>query len=190
MPLPRICCRGVTPLQVIDNEQVEQAVVVDVNPDRGFGPQRTKLGIVGLIEAGLFGDVGECSVAVIAVERVSMNAHNKEIRETVVVVIAHGSTDIEPGACEPGLFGDVGEDAVSVVAKKAVGVFGGRFLQGGNVCAIGEENIGASIAVIVENGNSARHRFRGVPSRGLAAIEMKGKLVEFETDGGRLLLLA
>ena len=108
----------------------------------------------------------------------------------VVVVVAHGNADIEAGACEAGLFGDIGEDAIAVVAKKTVGVFGGRLLQGRDVGAVGKEDVGAAIAVIVENGNSAGHGFRCVPGRGLAAIEMKGEFVEFETDGRWLLLLA
>src|SRR5437899_1308164 len=49
------------PFQIVDDDEIEQAVVVDVDPGGGDGPQGAILGI-GLVEPGLGGDIGESSV--------------------------------------------------------------------------------------------------------------------------------
>ena len=78
---------------------------------------------MGLIEAGLLGDVGEGAVAVVVVERVVMHAGDEDVGMAIVVVVADGHADVEAGAGEAGCVGDVGEFAVAVVAEEAVAIF-------------------------------------------------------------------
>ncbi len=82
------------PLQIVDDDEVEQAVVVDVDPGGGDGPERAVLG-VGLVEAGFGGDVGESSVAVVVIERVAVDAGDEDVFVAVVVVVADGDADVD-----------------------------------------------------------------------------------------------
>src|SRR5215470_4689249 len=60
------------PFQVVEDDQIEQAVVVYVDPGPRNRPQRTKV-CVGLVESGLRAYVGEGSVTVVVIERVVIN---------------------------------------------------------------------------------------------------------------------
>src|SRR5271168_2501078 len=84
------------PLQVVDNDEVEQAVVVDIDPGGGDGPERSVLG-VGLVQPGFGGDVGEGSVAVVVVERVAVDARDENVFKAVVVVIADSDAGVVAG---------------------------------------------------------------------------------------------
>ena len=99
------------------DEKIEQAVVVDVGPNRGLGAG----GRLG--EAGGFGDVGECAVAIIFQERLALRnfpaaAENEDVRAAVVVVV--GLNDVEAAHLigKVGLPGAIGEGAVAVVVEK------------------------------------------------------------------------
>src|ERR1700722_1155034 len=91
---------AVFPLHVIDDEEVEQAVSVDVYPGCGDGPQRTVLRIAGAIETGLCCDIGESAVAIVVIERVLVEAGDEDVRMSIVVVVAHGHADVVASACE------------------------------------------------------------------------------------------
>src|SRR5947209_14655152 len=114
----------ILPLHVIHDEQIEQTVVVYVYPSCRDGPERAVFGVVPAIEAGFLCDVGECTVAVVVVERVAMDAGDKDIRMAVVIVIADGEADIVTGAGQTGSVGYVREDAIAIVAKKPIAVLG------------------------------------------------------------------
>ena len=74
------------PAQIIDDEQVQQAIFVDIQPCTANPPKRSVL-LVRLVESRLGGDVGECPVAVVAVEGVMVDAGNEEVLIAVVIVV-------------------------------------------------------------------------------------------------------
>ncbi len=176
---------GVSPLQVVDDEQIEQAVVVHVDPDGGNRPKWAILGIDPLVEAGLLCHVGERAVAVVVIERVAVDAGDKDIRVAIVVVIADSNANVEAGSFEAGLFCYVGEVAVAVVAEEMVRVFRRRLFKRGDVGAIGEEDVGTAVAVVIEYRDAASHGFRNILGRALAAVETKGQLLQLKTNGRR-----
>ena len=187
---------GIGPLQIVHDEQIEQAVVVHVDPDGGNRPQRAILRIVPLVEASFLRHIGEGAVAIVVIERVAVNAGDKDIRMSIVVVIPDGDANIESCSLQPGLLCYVREHAVAVVAEEAVGVLRRGFLERCDIGAVGEEDIGTAIAVVVEDRDAASHGFRDVFGGALTAVEAKGQLLELKADrsrglrrGGRLLAL-
>ena len=167
----------VSPLQIVDDEQIEQAIVVDVDPHGGNRPQWSVLRIGALVEACLYGDIGKSAVAVVVVQGVAMDSGDEDVRMAIVVVVANGYTDVKSRSLESCLFGDVGESAITVIAKETVVILRRSFLQGGNVGAIGEEDVGAAVTVVVEDCDTSGHGFRHVLRRAEAAVEMKGELL-------------
>ena len=78
---------GVGPLEIVHDKQIEQAVIVHVDPDCSHGPQWPVFRIVPLVEARFLRHVGECSVTVVAVEGIAVDAGDKDIRVSIVVVV-------------------------------------------------------------------------------------------------------
>jgi len=170
------------PGEVVDHEEVEEAVVVDIHPGSGDRPQGTVLGI-GLVEAGLVCHVLEGAVALVVVEPVAVHAGDEDVLEAVVVVVADGDAVVEAGAGEACAFGDVFEVAVAVILEKAVGVFRGGLLQRPDVGAVGEEDVGMAVVVVVEDGHASGHGLRRVALGGLGAIEAEVDGAVGEVDG-------
>src|SRR5690348_14251845 len=61
------------PRDVIDDEQIEQSIVVDVDPCASDCPKRPVL-LIRLGHAGFFRQVGERAVSIVVVESVAINA--------------------------------------------------------------------------------------------------------------------
>ncbi len=185
---------GIRPLQIVDDEQVEQAIVVYVDPDGGNSPQRAIFRIVPLVEARLLCHIRERAVTIVVVESVAVNAGHENVRVTVVVIIADRDADIEARSFQARMLSDIGEGAVPVVAEEAVRILRRGFLQSRDVCAVREKDIGPAVAVVIEYCDTASHGFRNIFGRTLTAVEAKRKLFEFESDGcgrwGRACLLA
>jgi len=102
---------------------------------------------------------------------------------TVVVVIADGHSHVVSGAGQAGGVGHIGENAVAIVAEKTIAELGRIFFQCRNVGAIGKENVGAPIAVVVEDGNTAQHRLGHVFCRSDAILQLEWDLPELKFDG-------
>ena len=160
------------PFQVVDYDEVEQAVVVHVHPGGGDGPERSVLG-VGLVEAGLGGDVGEGSVAVVVIERVAINAGHEDVFVPVIVVVADGDADVVSGSGEARFFCHVSEVSVAVVFEEAIGIFRGIFFQRFYVGAVAEEDVKFAVVVVVEDRHAACHGFGRVALRSFAAVQLE-----------------
>ena len=89
----------------------------------------------------------------------------------------------KPVPLRPACLRDVCKRAVAIVAKKVVRVLRRRFLQSRDIGAVGEEDVGAAIAVVVEDSNAAGHGFGDIFGGALAAVEAKWQLLKFESDG-------
>src|SRR5260370_33429918 len=64
-----------------------------------------------------------------------------------------------------------------------VAILGIIFFQGGNVRAIGEKDVRPPVAVVVEDGRPAGHRFRGVASLGFAVFQTDGESSQLKANG-------
>src|SRR5258706_5588601 len=94
----------IVPLHVDDDAQIEQAVVIHVNPGRCHGPVRAIYGI-GTVQAGLDGYIGERAVPVVPVERVVMDSGDKQIGIPVIVEVADSHAHVVASAGESRLYG-------------------------------------------------------------------------------------
>ena len=110
------------PLQVVDNQKVQQAVIIHIHPDRANGPERPIFGI-RLVEPGLGCYVGECAVSVVVIERVSVHARDKDIFVPIIVVVGDSDTHVIAGAGQASFFGNVREVPLTVAFEKAVRIF-------------------------------------------------------------------
>ena len=140
-----------------------------------------------MIEIGLRGHVGEGAISIVVVERVVVQTGDKQIRMTVVVVVGDGDAVVIAGSGQSGSIGNIGEGALPIVAEEAIPVFARVFPQGGDVCPIGEEDVGAAVAVVVEDRDTACHALGSVLARGRVVLQTEGDSFERETDRlGRL----
>src|ERR1035438_7904433 len=105
---------------------------------------------------------------------------------SIVVVIANSYAYVVARAFQPGLFGHVGEDAVAVVAIQLIAILWVVLLQGGDIRAVGEEDVGPSIAVVVEDSHAAGHALRRVAAGSLIVFQPKRERLELEPDRVRL----
>ena len=168
--------RGGVPDDVVRDEQVQPAIVVVIQPAGRYRPHAAELR-VGSGDAGLRGDVGEAAVAEVAVEGVALHAGDEDIGVAVVVEVADGDGRGIAFAGEARLGGDVGERHVAVIAKQAVIEFGAGLAEAGNGGAIGEEDVGAAVVVVVENGDAAGREFD--------LVELaRGAVAQFESQAG------
>ena len=170
------------PFQIVDDDQIEQAVVVHVDPGRRYRPKRPILWI-GLVQPRLRRNIGESSVAVVVVQRVAIHARHKNIFVSVIVVVADGDADVVTGSRQPGLLGYVSEMSVAVILKQAVGIFRGGFLERLDVGSVGEENIELAVVVVIEAQPQPPAMVSGAWRSGrLVAVELEIDRLKGEAD--------
>ena len=139
------------PGDVVADEQIEVAVIVDVE-ERGPGEPA-----VGALGVGRVGDVVEMPLAVVAEEVAAADGRHVEIGVAVVVVVADGHALAVERLVEPGLLGHVLEVPLAVVAVEGLG--GCRLdLVAGPVRRVDEEQVLVAVAVVVEERDARAHR--------------------------------
>ena len=94
------------PFDVADDEEIEQPIVVVVEPGRGYRP-------LTILRKRQF---LERAVAAIPEQMIRADAGDKEIRPAVVVEIGGGDAHRVAPRFDAGLRGDIGKRAVPVVA--------------------------------------------------------------------------
>ncbi len=140
------------PVDVIADEQVEIAVVVDVQERR---PRQPAVGTLGV---GRLGDVFEVPLAIVAEEIAAVDRCHVNVGVAIVVVVAHGDALAIKCFVEPGLLGDVLEVALAVVAVQ--GLSGrGLDLVAGPERRVDEEQVLVAVAIVVEERHARAHRF-------------------------------
>src|SRR5215472_6855872 len=139
-----------------------------------------------MVEAGLGGDVRERPVAIVVVERVAVNASDKQVGPAVIVVVGDGHGDVKARARETGFFRHVCKHAVAVVSVETVRELRGILFESLDIGAVGEKDIGTAILVVVKNRHATGHGGGSVRVlRGLAGPDAEGKGCEREFDLGR-----
>src|SRR6266700_48573 len=97
----------------------------------------------------------------------------------VVVVIAHARAHAEALAADTGPGGDVFEGTVAAIAVEAIPPAWIDFGERGLGRSVGEEDVEESVAIVVQEGDSAGHRFDLV-------LLGSGSVAEDEVDAGAL----
>src|SRR5438067_1231012 len=85
------------PLQVVDDYKIEQSVIVYIDPGGGDRPHRSILRI-GLVQARFGYSISERSIPVVVIERVVMNARDKDVFVAVVIVVPNSDASVVRGA--------------------------------------------------------------------------------------------
>ena len=184
------------PLDVAEDDQVEPAVVVEVDPGGGGGPVHARGGVAA--GAGLLCDVGEGPVAVVVVQVVAAELGDVEVFEAVIVKVADGNAHAVADALEAGLLGDVFEGTVLALMVEAVpvpraGLLGDKSLRSrvGDGRAIDEEEIKQAVVVEIEGCDAGAHRLEEVLQGGVRGNSgesdagLLGGVGEVAGSGGR-----
>ncbi len=132
------------PVDVIDDEQVETPVVVEVEPGAGHTPLTAG-------NPGAFGHIVEAAVAAVAQQLVLPHTGDEEIDVAVVVVVGRGGAHGVADTTHTGRLGDVGETHLPIIPIETVRVVGRALLERRGLGAVGEENVGTAVAVVVED---------------------------------------
>ena len=144
------------PLDVVADEQVEQAVAVEIEPERR-GAERRPAG-----EAARSGHVEERALAGVPEQPVLSDAGDEQVGIAVVVEVADGGAhsvelDIEAGAAR-----HVGKCAVAVVAEQAQRRPPARVA--GPVHAVDQQDVQPAIGVVIEKCAPGPERFGQQPA--------------------------
>ena len=169
------------PFQIINNDQVEPAVVVHIDPGCRNGPKWSVLG-VRLVQTRFGGDIRKSPVPVVVVQRVAVYPGDKNIFIPVVVIIADGDARVIAGSGKPRFFGYVGEMSPAIVLKKAVGILRGSLAKRLDVGSVGEEDVQFAVVVEVKHGDTASHGFRSVAFRRFVAFQLEVDGLVNKTD--------
>ena len=136
-------------VHVVTDKQVNESVAIVIGKRRSRGPS-------AIAYAGLFGNVGEGTVSVVAIQHVASQASDINIGPAIVVIIAHRSAHRPAGIAHAGFLRHIGEGSIMIVVIKSAA----RLLssQGHvNRGRIREINIQPAVAVIVEQQDSTGH---------------------------------
>src|SRR5262249_59412616 len=123
--------------------------------------------------SGLFGHVGERSVAVVVVQRITAVIGDVEVLPPVTVIVGCGHSHAEPSACDSCFIGHVGERAVVVVVVKGVLERRGRRVEITGA-AVDQVDVHPAVVVIVEEGASRAHGLRQVVSHRVSVVVRPG----------------
>src|SRR6185369_1769394 len=149
--LGQLLKRGV---EIVGHEQVQPPIAIVVHPGTAGAVTYR-----GLAEPGLFRHVGEGSVAVIAIEHVIAIVGNKDVVESVVVVVGHRHGRRPAGAKQPGIRSDIGKRSIAIIFVQAVGGTGRRDFQASTA---ENEQVHPAIVVVVNERHAAPDYFDDV----------------------------
>ena len=156
------------PMAVVDDKEIEQSIVVVVEPARSDGPHFLAMGVRSS-DAGFGCYVGEGSVAVVAKELVAGNIGDEDVRIAVVVEVADGDAHAVACASDTRFFSDVGECAVMVIAEEAIPVSRCRLFKRRDLGAVDAVNVEKAVVVEVKQSDTGNHGF-GLVLVGCSAV--------------------
>src|ERR1700689_1316982 len=85
---------GAVPLEVIHYQQIEETIIVDIQPSAAHGPERAVLGVGLRRESSLRSHIGKRAVSVVMIQRIVIHATDENILVTVIVEVANGDAGI------------------------------------------------------------------------------------------------
>src|SRR5215469_10184168 len=129
-----------------------------------------------MVETSFGGNVRKRPVAIVVVERVAVNASDKQVGPAVIVVVGDGHGDVKARAPETGFFRHVGKHAAAVVSVETVRELRGILLESLDIGAVGEKDIGTAILVVVKNRHATGHGGGSVRVlQGLVGLDAEGQ---------------
>ena len=157
-PVVRVLGEG--PLEVVRDEEVQPAVVVEIQEGRA-----RLQGVARHRDARPGGHVGEAPVALVVVEHVVAVVRDQDVHVAVVVVVPDGhplGVALDARAAQSRLEGHVDEPPAAGVAEEAI--------EGGRVRAhvlgrgrpVQEEKVHPAVVVVVEGGHRPAERLERV----------------------------
>jgi hypothetical protein len=114
----------------------------------------------------------EAAVAEIMIEDVTVDSGDEEIGAPVVIVVGGSGPHRVSRA---GDFGHIAEAQIAFVVEEAVPIARAGLFEGWHLRAIREIDVWAAVAIVIEDGDSARHGFDQVLLIRGAVIESKGE---------------
>ena len=153
------------PLHIPVDDQVEQAVVVQINPCRRARP-------AAAAHAGLIGYIGKRAVAVVVIQLVAAVAGNEHIFVAIVVVVGDSYAHAVAHALQAGLLRDVLKRAVGLLVVHAVPVLRPGLLRNGSFgcgigvgCAIHQKQIEPAVIIAIEERHARAHGLNQIFAR-------------------------
>jgi hypothetical protein len=133
-------------LHVIDHDEVEPAIAVVVEESSRGPPRR-------VVQAGLFGDLGEGAVAVVQEQPHSPVAGDEHVAEAIVVHVTDGHPHAVVGDVQSGILADVLERAIRHLLEELV-------LCSALTAIVQQVDVQPPVVVEVEEGRSRTKRLR------------------------------
>ena len=141
------------PVAIVGDEKIQPAIAVVVDPGCGNRPYFANR---RLIEPGLFCDVGEGSIAVVAIELIAVNADDKQVFMTIVVVVANRDAHSITSPGKSCFGGDVAECPIAIVLVETIPELRTGLGEGGQSRAIDAEDIRPAVPIKIDDAQSAR----------------------------------
>ena len=177
------------PVAVVDDEKIEEAVIVVVEPACTYGPHLLAVSMRSG-DPGFGSDISKRPVAIIEEELVVRDVGNEDVGMPIVVAVADRDADAVARPGDAGLFGYVSKGAVMVVAEEAVPVFRRGFLKRRYLCAIDAVDVEKAVVVVVEQRDAGDHGFGLILVWGgaVARYEVKARLLRdlFKSDARKV----
>src|SRR5579859_1272540 len=142
-------------------------------------------GFAGACDACFLADVGESSVAVVAIEDVFAVVGDVEIFPAVIVIVADAGSLAPAGVGQAGFVRDIGESTVVIVMVEMAGreIARGRRIESG---AVHDEDVWPAVVVVIEDGDASSGRFNDVFFGVHAAKDFRGGETGFFGDIGEM----
>src|SRR5262249_21937262 len=100
-------------VHVVCDEKVQSSIPVVVEKAAASSPATLRP-----CDAGFARNIFESAIRTIAIKDVSTPVANKQIVESVVVIVAYTTALTPPGTGDSSLFGDIGENHVTIVPEQ------------------------------------------------------------------------
>jgi len=139
---------------VVRDKQVEMSVAIVVDKRATRAPSR-----LIIPQAGFFRDIGERSIAIVAMQLVLSEAGAEKILETIIVIVSDADAGGPANRLQAGFLSHVSEGAVAVVFVEPVGCAEGRAFR---ASAGKDEQIHPAVVVVINEGAAATGRFENV----------------------------
>ena len=139
---------------VIRCKQIEVSVAVVIDK----GAARAPAWLI-IPQAGFFGYIGECSIAIVAIQLVLSEVGAEKILKTIIVIVSDADAGCPANRLQAGLLSHVSEGAVALVFVEPVGCAEGRAFQ---ASAGKDEQIYPAIIIVINEGAAAAGRFENV----------------------------
>ena len=171
------------PLDVVADQQVQKAVAVEIEPERGSAEALPPT------QSGFLGDVHEVSRSGVLKQAVLADGGNQDIGEAIVIEVRHGHAHAVHFDCQAGTFGDVAESSVAIVAIQFQGA--ALALVTRPVHSIDQQNVQPTVAVVIQKGAAGTHGLGQILGAKSAAIVVEvdargcGDVGERKAQSGR-----